>query len=298
MLGAIESLLSAVVADGLARTKHDPDAELVALGVGNIVTPFFGGIPATGAIARTATNVRAGARSPVAAMTHALVILAAMLALAPLIGYLPMAALAALLLVVAWNMSEVKHVRRMLRIAPTSDVVVLLTCYGLTVFFDMVTAVSVGIGLAALLFMRRMVEVSDARLSEFEHPDLPRPLPRGVFVYDILGPLFFGAAEKATAALNEVAGRAKVLILRMEQVPAIDATGLVALESALDTLRRQHTLAIITGLREQPRRVLANAGIIECEGCLIVRDDIESALETAERHVGDARARIDAPPSR
>ena len=234
MLGAIESLLSAVVADGLARTKHDPDAELVALGVGNIVTPFFGGIPATGAIARTATNVRAGARSPFAAMIHAIVVLAAMLALAPLIGYLPMASLAALLLVVAWNMSEVKHVRRIIRIAPTSDVLVLLTCYALTVFFDMVTAVSVGVGLAALLFMRRMVEVADTRLSEVEHPDLPRHLPKGVFVYDILGPLFFGAAEKATAALNEVAGRAKVLILRMEHVPAIDATGLVALESALE----------------------------------------------------------------
>ena len=179
MLGAIESLLSAVVADGLARTKHDPDAELVALGVGNIVTPFFGGIPATGAIARTATNVRAGARSPFAAMIHALVVLAAMLALAPLIGYLPMASLAALLLVVAWNMSEVKHVRRIIRIAPTSDVLVLLTCYALTVFFDMVTAVSVGVGLAALLFMRRMVEVADTRLSEVEHPDLPRHAAQG-----------------------------------------------------------------------------------------------------------------------
>jgi SulP family sulfate permease len=289
MLGAIESLLSAVVADGLARTKHDPDAELVALGVGNIVTPFFGGIPATGAIARTATNVRAGARSPFAAMIHALVILAAMLALAPLIGYLPMASLAALLLVVAWNMSEVKHVRRMLKIAPTSDVVVLLTCFALTVFFDMVTAVSVGIGLAALLFMRRMIEVSDTRLSESEHPDLPGALPTGVFVYDIRGPLFFGAAERATATLSEVAGRAQVLILRMDHVPAMDATGLVAFESALESLARQHTLAILTGLREQPRRVLANAGIIECPDCLLVCDDIESALEAAERHIRAGR---------
>jgi SulP family sulfate permease len=173
----------------------------------------------------------------------------------------------------------------MLRIAPTSDVVVLLTCYALTVFFDMVTAVSVGIGLAALLFMRRMIEVADTRLSEGEHPDLPKPLPEGVFVYDILGPLFFGAAERATATLNEVAGRAKALILRMEHVPAIDATGLVALESALETLARQHTLAIIVGLRAQPREVLTNAGIVACDGCLLVCDDIESALEAAERHV-------------
>jgi SulP family sulfate permease len=200
-----------------------------------------------------------------------------------------MASLAALLLVVAWNMSEVKHVRRMLRVAPTSDVVVLLTCYALTVFFDMVTAVSVGIGLAALLFMRRMVEVSDTRLSEDDHPDLPGPLPKGVFVYDIVGPLFFGAAEKDTATLGEVAGRAKVLILRLEQVPAIDVTGLVALESALETLTRQHTLAIITGLRAQPREVLTNAGIVACDGCLLVCDDIESALAAAKRHIGSAQ---------
>jgi len=292
MLGAIESLLSAVVADGMARTKHDPDAELVALGVGNIVTPFFGGIPATGAIARTATNIRAGARSPVAAMAHALVVLAAMLALAPLIGYLPMASLAALLILVAWNMSEAKHFLRIVRVAPTSDVLVLLTCFALTVLFDMVVAVSVGVGLGALLFVRRMVEVSDARLTEGEHPDLPRPLPEGVFVYDILGPLFFGAAEKATAALGVVEGRARALILRMEQVPAMDATGLVALESALASLARHRTLAVITGLRPQPRRVLENAGIVERPGRLLIREDIDAAIEEAEafaRRAGSSR---------
>jgi len=286
MLGAIESLLSAVVADGLARTRHDPDAELIALGVGNVVAPFFGGIPATGAIARTATNVRAGARSPIAAMTHALVILATMIALAPLIGYLPMASLAALLLLVAWNMSEVKHVRRILRVAPTSDVIVLLTCYGLTVFFDMVMAVSVGVGLAALLFMRRMIEVADTKLTEGEHPDLSKPLPTGVFVYDILGPLFFGAAETAMAALNQIASRARVVILRMEHVPAMDATGLVALESALESLAAQKTLAIFTGLRAQPRQVLQQAGIVEREGRLLICRDINAAVEAAERHVG------------
>jgi sulfate permease, SulP family len=298
MLGAIESLLSAVVADGLARTKHDPDAELIALGVGNVVTPFFGGIPATGAIARTATSVRAGARSPVASMIHALVVLAAMLALAPLIGYLPMASLAALLLLVAWNMSEVKHVRRILRIAPTSDVIVLLTCYGLTVFFDMVMAVSVGVGLAALLFMRRMIEVADARLSEGDHPDLSRPLPTGVFVYDIMGPLFFGAAEKAMATLNQIAGRARVVILRMEHVPAIDATGLVALESALESLAGQKALAVFTGLRAQPLQVLQQAGIVEREGSLRICRDINEAVEAAERHIGPKiRLRADAGSS-
>src|SRR6185436_1526671 len=148
MLGAIESLLSAVVADGMARTKHDPDAELISLGIGNLVTPFFGGIPATGAIARTATNIRSGARSPIASMVHACTILAAVIAFAPLIGYLPMAGLAALLLLVAWNMSELKHFGHILRVAPRSDALVLVTCFVLTVVFDMVVAVSVGVVLA------------------------------------------------------------------------------------------------------------------------------------------------------
>ncbi|MCM2250620.1 MAG: SulP family inorganic anion transporter, partial [Geothrix sp.] len=160
MLGAIESLLSAVVADGMARTRHDPDAELMALGVGNVLAPFFGGIPATGAIARTATNFRFGGRTPVAAMAHALTILLAILALAPLIRFLPMASLAALLLLVAWNMSEAEHFIHTLKVAPKSDVAVLLTCFFLTVVFDMVIAVTVGIMLASLLFMRRMAGLS------------------------------------------------------------------------------------------------------------------------------------------
>ena len=151
MLGAIESLLSAVIADGMTGKRHDPDAELVGLGIGNIVAPFFGGIAATGALARTATNIRAGARSPIAAVIHAGVVLASMVLLAPLLAYLPMASLAALLLLVAWNMSELRHFVHILRVAPRSDVFVLLTCFVLTVLFDMVVAVSVGVVLAALL---------------------------------------------------------------------------------------------------------------------------------------------------
>jgi SulP family sulfate permease len=285
MLGAIESLLSAVVADGMARTKHDPDAELIALGVGNIVTPFFGGIPATGALARTAANVRSGARSPLAAVCHSAVILAAVLLLAPLIGYLPMAALAALLLVVAWNMAELKHFLRILRVGPTSDALVLVVCYALTVAIDMVTAVSVGVVLASLLFMRRMVEVARVQLIEGEHPALPRPVPAGVLVYDVSGPLFFGAAEKATAALGQVGRGIRALIFRLDDVPAMDATGLVALESALDSLARRGTLAILCGVRPQPRRVLDGAGIAEAEGRLLFRDDISTALDAADAHV-------------
>src|SRR5262245_32932960 len=195
MLGAIESLLSAVVADGMAGTKSDPDAELVAQGVGNLVAPFFGGIAATGAIARTATNVRAGAISPIASAVHSLFLLLAVLALAPLVGYLPMPALAALLLVVAWNMSEVKHFAHVIRVAPKSDALVLVACFSLTVLFDMVVAVSAGVMLAALLFMRRMAEITGANLAEHD-PLLREPLPKGVVLYQIAGPLFFGAAQK------------------------------------------------------------------------------------------------------
>lgn len=261
MLGAIESLLSAVVADGMARTRHDPDAELLAQGVGNVVAPFFGGIPATGAIARTATNIRSGARSPVAALVHGLTILAAVLVLAPIIGYLPMASLAALLLLVAWNMSEAKHFLHIIRIAPRSDVLVLLTCFGLTVFFDMVIAVSAGVMLAALLFMRRMAEVTRASLTEGVADGLSGPLPRGVIVYDIAGPLFFGAAQRAMSALGGVSNSTKVVIMRLSHVPAMDATGLVALESALGELAKHGVSTALVGLQAQPATVVRSANL-------------------------------------
>lgn len=296
ILGAIESLLSAVVADGMARTRHDPDAELIALGVGNMVAPFFGGIPATGALARTAANVRSGARSPLAAITHSAAVLAAVLLLAPVIAYLPMAALAALLLVVAWNMAEAKHFLRILRVAPSSDALVLVVCYVLTVAVDMVAAVSGGVVLASLLFMRRMAEVADVRLIEGEHPAVPRAVPAGVLVYDVSGPLFFGAAEKATAALGQVGRGVRALVLRLEDVPAMDATGLVALESALGTLARRGTLAILCGVRPQPRRVLDGAGVREVAGQLLIREDIVSALDAAEAHL--ALPKADASASR
>lgn len=286
MLGAIESLLSAVVSDGMAHTRHDPDAELLALGVGNIVAPFFGGIPATGAIARTATNIRAGGRTPIAAMAHALTVLAAVLVLAPLIGWLPMASLAGLLMLVAWNMSEAKHFFHVVRVAPKSDVAVLLTCFGLTVAFDMVIAVSVGVVLAALLFMRRMAEVMQTRVDEAVHGDeAPLPLPRGVIVYRVDGPLFFGAANRAMEALHEIADRAKVVILRLDGVPAIDATGMVALESALERLQGNRVLAILSGVLPQPKSVLERAGVVEREGQLLIKPDFISALDAAEDYL-------------
>ena len=278
ILGAIESLLCAVVADGMTGKRHDPDAELLAQGAGNLLAPFFGGIPATAAIARTAANIRAGAHSPVAAVIHALFVLAAVVALAPLLSYLPMAALAALLLMVAWNMSDRKHFRHILRVAPRGDVVVLLTCFLLTVIFDMVVAVSVGIVLAALLFMRRMAEITDTRLVAADHPALRASLPGDVLLYDIAGPLFFGAAEKAMAALQNISDQHLVVILDVEDVPAMDVTGLVALESVLDGLRQKGIFTILLGLNPQPARALTRAGIRPEPGRLAFCPDAPSVL--------------------
>ena len=278
MLGAIESLLSAVVADGMIGTQHDADAELFAQGVGNFVGPFFGGIAATGAIARTATNVRAGARSPIAAITHAFVVLAAVLVLAPFLGHLPMAALAALLLLVAWNMSEAKHVVHSLKTSPKSDTVVLLTCFTLTVVFDMVIAVSVGIVLASLLFMRRMADLAEVRLVEEHHPQLGRKLPKSVIYYEIAGPLFFGAAHRATTALHVVHDEATTVVLDLESVPVMDATGVVNLRSAIARLQKDRLLVVLAGLRPQPRRVLENAGVTAEPGKLLIFANVADAF--------------------
>ena len=278
MLGAIESLLCAVVADGMAGTRHDPDAELLAQGAGNLLAPLFGGIAATGAIARTATSIRAGARSPLAAVVHALFVLAAVLALAPLLDWLPMASLAALLLVVAWNMSEVRHFAHILRVAPKSDTTVLLTCFLLTVAFDMVVAVSVGVVLAALLFMRRMAEIAHVHPEPgggHRHPDLPAD----VMVYSVAGPLFFGAAEKAVTALHRSQGRARAIILDLQDVPAMDVSGLVALESALARLQQLGVFIVLAGARPQPARVLAKAGIVAVPGRLALCRDLAAAAE-------------------
>lgn len=292
MLGAIESLLSAVVADGMARTRHDPDAELLALGVGNVIAPFFGGIPATGAIARTATNVRSGGRTPIAAVVHALTVLAAVIALAPLLGYLPMSALAALLLIVAWNMSEAKHFAHTIKVAPRSDVAVLLTCFGLTVFTDMVIGVGVGLGLAAMLFMRRMAEVTEAGLVVAEaETALPGPVPEGVVLYRVRGPLFFGAAQKAMGALGAIASEARVVVFWLDQVPAMDATGLVALESAIGRLRSAGIAAILHGLRPQPRGVVERAGLLGQAG-VVTTDDADEALRVAGGLVAAGRRKL------
>ncbi|TMB33740.1 MAG: C4-dicarboxylic acid transporter DauA [Deltaproteobacteria bacterium] len=266
---------------GAAGTRHDPDSELVALGVGNILCPFFGGIACTGAIARTATGIRYGSRSPMATVIHAVVVLLAVLVLAPLISFLPMAALAALLVMVAWNMSEARHFVHIVRVAPKSDVAVLLTCYALTVVFDMVVAVTAGMILAAFLFMRRMAEVASVELVDEQHPHLKLKLPREVVLYEVNGPLFFGAAESAMDALKAIGQRPKVLILYLGAVPAIDVTGLVALESTLSRLRQQGVFCIMAGLREQPASVLKKAGVHEEVGRLHIVPTLEDAAADA-----------------
>jgi len=285
MLGAIESLLSAVVADGMTGGSHDPDAELVAQGIGNVVAPFFGGIAATGALARTATNVRSGARSPLAAVFHSAFVLLAVLLLAPILNYLPMASLAALLLVVAWNMSEAKHFLHALRVAPRSDVIVLLTCFTLTVVFDMVVSVTVGVLLAALLFMRRMAEVSNVRLVD-QHPIASQGLPPDVLIYEVAGPLFFGAAQKAMNALQRVPTGVKVVVLDLSSVPAMDATGLVSLESAVARLYQLGMFVVLGGVQGQPLRVLAKSGIRSRRERISVHRTMERALQVAREKSG------------
>jgi SulP family sulfate permease len=286
MLGAIESLLSAVVSDGMAGTKHDSDVELLALGVANVVVPFFGGFAATGAIARTATNVRSGARSPLASIVHAGFVLASVLTLAPLLGRIPMASLAALLLMVAWNMSEVRHFAHMMRIAPNGDTAVLLACFALTVVFDMTIAVTAGVLLAALLFMRRMIEISGARLIGERHPQHGTDLPPGVLVYDIQGPLFFGAAHKATSQLFSFNRKGvRVVLMDLEDVPAIDATGIVNLRSAIDRLQSGGIAVVLFGLQHQPLRALAKAGLLQPEGQVEHYATFEAALSAARVHL-------------
>jgi SulP family sulfate permease len=283
MLGAIESLLCAVVADGMTGSKHDPNAELIGQGIGNLVAPLFGGITATAAIARSAANVRAGAFSPLAAVTHSAVVLVAILFLAPLFSYLPMAALAALLLMVAWNMSEARHVHHTLRIAPRSDVLVLLTCLSLTVLFDMVLAVGVGLLLAAGLFIKRMSDLTDTEALPKHFHQALHDLPEHVLAYAIRGPLFFGAAEKALSVLRRFTPGVRVVIVDISAVPLLDMTALVALDNVLRDYRQQGIGLILVGASPRVRLKLRRAGIQRSEGQLAYVRDLPQARGKALR---------------
>lgn len=249
LLGSIESLISAVVADGMTRKKHNPNAELVALGIGNMLCPFFGGIPATGALSRTTTNIRHGAVSPIAAIIHAVFITLVVLLMAPYIGYIPMASLAALLVYVAWNMAERRHFLNILRRGQMDDRLVLLTCFGLTVLFDMTVGVGAGVILSSTLFIRRIALLTQADVVQNSlhlETDHDFPLSDHVFYYRIRGSLFFGAANRAMHLLPTLPAGCTHAIIDLDDVHFIDMTGLVALDSALKTLiDRKLKVAII-----------------------------------------------------
>lgn len=260
MLGAIESLLCAVVLDGMTGTKHKANSELVGQGLGNIIAPFFGGITATAAIARSAANVRAGATSPISAVIHSILVILALLVLAPLLSWLPLSAMAALLLMVAWNMSEAHKVVDLLRHAPKDDIIVMLLCMSLTVLFDMVIAISVGIVLASLLFMRRIARMTRLAPVAVDVPD-------DVLVLRVIGPLFFAAAEGLFTDLESRLEGKRIVILKWDAVPVLDAGGLDAFQRFVKRLPEGCELRVCN-VEFQPLRTMARAGIQPIPGRL------------------------------
>lgn len=280
ILAGVESLLSAVVADGMTGERHRPNCELVAQGVANIASACMGGISATGAIARTATNIKSGAASPISGMIHALVILLFVLTLAPLALYIPLATLAAVLFLVAWNMSEVERFRHLLS-APRSDVLVLLVTFGLTVFVDLVLAVEVGVVLAALLFMKRMSEVSETvtrlKSSDGSSESSGQHLPPNVEVFEIKGPFFFGVADRLISAIKEIEGTPRAFIFRLANVSVMDATGIHALMDAAAKLQRAGSTVYLCEVSE---RVLAKLIAAKIEN-LVPKERICKTLKEA-----------------
>ncbi len=267
ILAAVESLLSCVVADGMIGGRHNSNMELVAQGVGNICSALFGGIPATGAIARTAANIKNGGRTPVAGMVHAVVLLLVLLVLMPLASYIPMPAIAAILFVVAYNMSEWREFVHICKKSPKSDVLVLITTFILTIVFDLVVAICVGLVLATLLFMKRMSDETTAygwkefdEYNDDENINLKK-IPEGVAVFEITGPVFFGVATKISDAILSHDKTKKVLVLRMRSVPAIDATGLHAFENIIESLENKHIALVISHANEQPVKSLQKSGL-------------------------------------
>jgi len=272
LLGAIESLLSAVVADGLTGDRHDSNTELIAQGVANLVCPFFGGLPATGAIARTSANINNGGKTPLAGVFHALTLLGIILLAAKWAAYIPMGAMSAVLIVVALRMGEWHELTRLAKM-PLSDALVLVTTCALTVIFDLVVAVEVGMILAAVLFIKRVSETTE--VSRVTHEDmLERPehiaqgkeIPEGALVYRIFGPFLFGAAEKMEDALADVDEWPRVLILRLHLVTAMDATGMNALESIVERMKKRESTVLLSGIHQQPLQMLRKAGFLEVIG--------------------------------
>ena len=288
VLAAIESLLSCVVSDGMIGDRHRSNAELVGQGVGNIMSALFGGIPATGAIARTAANVKNGGRTQIAGMVHAVTLLFILLFLMPYASLIPMSCLAAILIMVGYNMSGWRTVIRILKSAPKSDIAVLLITLILTVFFDLVVAIEFGMILASFLFLKRMADVATVRqwvdkpdLDEIsENTDL-KQIPKNAMVYEIFGALFFGAANDFLDVVNKEGKN--VLIFRMRNVPVMDISGLEALEEALETCNKRDMTLLLSHVNEQPMKVMEKAGFITKIGQENICDNIDKALERAEK---------------
>lgn len=289
VLAAVESLLSCVVADGMVGSRHNSNMELIAQGAGNICSALFGGIPATGAIARTAANIKNGGRTPVAGMVHAVVLLAVLLVLMPLASYIPMPTIAAILFIVAYNMSEWREFVSIIKHSPKSDTLVLLVTFILTIAFDLVVAICVGLVLATVLFMKRMSDETNTygwkefdELTDKENISLKK-IPEGVSVFEITGPIFFGVANKFQDAVGSSDKSKKVLVLRMRSVPAIDATGIHALENILDNFEKKGKTIIISHANEQPLKVLKKSGLYKRIGKENFCPNIDAALLRAEK---------------
>lgn len=286
ILAAIESLLSCVVADGMVNSRHNSNAELVGQGIGNIASVLFGGIPATGAIARTAANAKNGGKTPVAGMVHAIVLLLVLLFLMPYAGLIPMPTIAAILFMVAYNMSEWKKFVRIIKTAPKSDILILIVTFVLTVVFDLVVAIAVGMVLVAMLFMKRMSEETSVNGWKYIDPDNDkdgidlRVVPKDVRVYEISGPLFFGAADKIPEIILK--DYTRCLILRMRAVPSLDSTALNALEQLYKRCKKQNITLILSHVNEQPLQVMKKAGFYDTVGAENFCEHIDDALKRAE----------------
>lgn len=288
VLAAIESLLSAVVADGMIGAKHDSNMELIAQGVANIASPVFGGIPATGAIARTATNIKNGGRTPVAGIIHALTLLLILLFAGKYAAYIPMAALAAVLINVAWNMAGFPAIRALLK-GQKSDICVFLVTFLITVFIDLTVAIEVGLGFAAFFFIKKMIDLSEVQNErevltggiKADQPAEDLDIPEGCFVYEIEGPLFFGTVRKFELATERAQTECKVLVLRMRNTIYLDAGGIRALEQAKAACDRKGITIVISGIHTQPYLLLEKTGMADTLGRENIHDNIQGALERA-----------------
>ncbi|WP_320035529.1 C4-dicarboxylic acid transporter DauA [Halarcobacter sp.] len=279
ILGALESLLCAVISDGMTGHKTDPNKELIGQGLANIAVPFFGGIPATAAIARTVVNIKSKANSKISSIIHAIFIFLSIAFFAPYLSYLPMASLSALLLVVAWNMSEFKHFINIIKVAPKYDVYVLLTCFILTILLDMQIAVGVGMGLASILFIKRTIDLYSINLVNNEHNSKEIHIPEDTLIYNINGPMFFGAAQQALKTLLDTEEEIKTVIVNLENVSMMDMTALVAFKSIIDNFQKNEKKLIITGVNNRILRKFHKLGITFDTKELILRQNIEAALK-------------------